>query len=205
MVNVHTGPDGSHRIGGASDYIQFGEAGQVGLVGAARVEQELAFSLDGIGRGSTAPTLTRLDNTVGYAFTIGDDGYMTLHIPLNWDDTASLEFALHVYIDEDYDITNGEVRFQGDWSAVPEDGTEAVDGATHTGTMDSGDIDIPSVVKAMFEIELGSIAAASLALHDTVFIKLSRVAVNDGTEATAEPVIVQAEYVWVANRLGELI
>ena len=194
---------GEAFIGDATNYTKITTDGEITLAGTARVEMENAFSLDGIGKGATAPTLVRLGNTMGYQFGIGDDGYMSFEIPLNWDTTTDISIKLHVYVNEDYDITAGEMRWQGTWSAVPETGAEAVDGATHTGTLDSGDVNISTTTKGLTEVKMGAIAAASLALHDTVFILVSRIAINAGTEVTEEPVVVHAEYEWIANKLGE--
>ena len=166
-------------------------------------EMEIAFPLDGIGKGATAPTITRLGNTIGWAFTIGDDGYLSFEVPVDWVTGENIEIVIHVYVNESYTVTSGEMRWQGLWSAVPEDGSEAVDGATHTGTMDSGDIDIPATAKGLLEIELGDITGANIAQHDVIFIKVSRIAINAGVEVTAEPVLVQAEYEYLSDRLGE--
>ena len=202
MPNVHDAGN-QRRIGLPGHYSSFAEDGLLGMAGTARVVQELAFSLDGIGKGATAPTLTRLGNTFGWAFTINDDGYMSFEAPLNWDSTTDIEIGIHIYVNEDFDITGAYSRWQGLWSAIPEDGSEAVDGATHTGTLDSGNVAISTIPKSLQEIELGDIAAASLAAHDSVCIKLSRIAVAAVMEVTAEPVVVHAEYEWTANRIGE--
>ena len=195
---------GGARFGTTANYLDISNNGTVALAGDARVKHEVAFPLDAIGRGATAPTLTRFGNTVGYAFTIGDDGYMSFEVPPDWDSSTNIEILLHVYTDEAYVTNSGELRFAANWAAIPEDGSEAVDGATHTGTLDSGDINLPATAKALLEIEIGEIAAASLAAHDVVCIKLSRVAVNDGNDSTAEPVVIGAEYEWTANKLGEV-
>ena len=86
---------------------------------------------------------------------------------------------------------------------IPEDGSEAVDGATHTGTLDSGDVNIPATAKGLQEITIGTIPAASLAAHDVVAIKLSRVALDAGNNPSPEPVLIQAEFEYIANKLGE--
>jgi len=208
---VDAGNDEVRQGDGDANYVSVGKTGVTTFVGTARVEKELTFSLDGIGKGATAPTLTRLDNTFGWAFGIGDDGYLSFEVPLDWDNTDTvlngIRIRIHVYVDEDYDITSGEMQWQGTWSSVPEDGSEAVDGATHTGTLDSGDINISTTAKGLTEVTVGTIAKESISKspHDQIFILLSRVAVDDGVEVSAEPVVVRAEYEWIANTLGETL
>ena len=188
----------------AGNYSIFLDDGILEMNGTARVEKEVAVSLDNIGKGATAPTLTRLGNTVGYAFTISDDGYMQFEVPADWDATTDIEILLHIYTNDAWVETSheAETQWQGLWACIPEDGTEAVDAATHTGTLDSGDIAIPTVTKALQEIELGTIAAASIAQHDIICVKLSRVALDGGTNPSQEPVLIHAEYEYTANRLG---
>ena len=178
---------------------------QTEVDGLFKKEMEISFPLDGIGRGATAPTITRLGNTIGWAFGIGDDGYMSFEVPLNWDGISNISVNLHMYVNEAYAFNNAETRWQATWSAVPEDGAEPVDGATHTGTLDSGDIDVPAVAKSLQEIPLGSIPLASLALHDTVFLLLSRIALVGGNDPAVPtpPIIVAAEYEWHTDSLGE--
>jgi len=166
---------------------------------------EIAFPLDGIGKGATAPTITRLGNTIGWAFTIGDDGYMSFEVPLSWDEDSDITIKLHVYVNDTYAASSGEVRWQGTYSCVPEDESEPVDGATHTGTLDSGDIDIPAVAKVLQEITLGAIPKADIACHDTIFILLSRIALVAGSDPGSEPVVVAAEYEWITDKLGEAL
>lgn len=194
---------GTWGDGGTTDYLKIASDGELTLYGTARVMKEVAFPLDGIGKGATAPTLTRLGNTIGYAFTIGDDGYIHFEIPDDWAATTPITIHLHIYTNETYAANSGETRWQGAWSAIPEDGTEPVDGATHTGTVDSGDVNIPAAAKGMQEIDMSAIAGASLAQHDTIAIKLSRVALVAGSNPTAEPVVISAEYEYYADKLGE--
>ena len=85
---------------------------------------------------------------------------------------------------------------------IIENGIEPVDGATNTGTLDSGDVPIQAVAKSLQEIELGTIPAGSLAAHDVIFILLKRIALVGGTNPANPPVVVGAEYEWKANKLG---
>ena len=186
-----------------SNYVDIDAQGRVTLYGDARVEHEVAFSLAGIGKGASAPTLVRLGNSVGWAFGISDDGYLSFEVPVSWDSSTGIKIMIHTYVNEAFAVAEGEMRWQGTWSAVPEDGLEPIDGATHTGTLDSGDVNVPAAAKGLLEVDVGVIAAGSLAEHDVVSILLSRIAVNDGNDVTAEPVITEAEYEWYANKHGE--
>jgi len=177
--------------------------GAFSLTGDARVQKEVVLSLDGIGKGATAPTLTRLASSIGYAFGIGDDGYMQIEVPADWAAGTGIEFYIHCYNTEAYATNSGEVQWQGIWYAVPEDGSEAIDGATHNGTLDSGDINLATTAKGLQEVEIGEISGASLAQHDVITILISRVAIDGGNNPTAgEPVIIQAEIEYTSDKLG---
>ena len=197
--------NGAMKIANIEDgnYVDIDAQGRVTLYGDARVEHEVAFSLAGIGKGASAPTLVRLGNSVGWAFGISDDGYLSFEVPVSWDSSTGIKIMIHTYVNEAFAVAEGEMRWQGTWSAVPEDGLEPIDGATHTGTLDSGDVNVPAAAKGLLEVDVGVIAAGSLAEHDVVSILLSRIAVNDGNDVTAEPVITEAEYEWYANKHGE--
>ena len=111
-------------------------------------------------------------------------------------------YTIRYYINEAYATANGETQWEVAWSACPSDASEAVDAPTHTGTIDSGDINIPATAKFLKEETLGTIAAASLATGDELGMTLKRVALDGGSNPTAEPVITCIGVVYTRNRLG---
>jgi hypothetical protein len=183
----------------------FGVGGKLTLSGSGRVIKEVSFPLFQVGAGATAPTLVRFGNAFGYAFAILDDGYLQLEVPSDYDDTSGITIFLRTAINETYALQNAEVRWQGTYSCVPDDESEAITGATHTGTLDSGDVNIPAIARGLQEVTLGTIPAADLALNDVIFILISRIALVGGVNPTAVPVVIQAGYEYRSNKLGEAI
>lgn len=188
-------------IGVNPDYLEVSATGQVTLHGDARVVQHLNLPLFGIGLGANAPTATRLGNTFGYAFTVGDDGYTSMELPADWDSTTALSFAMHVYTN----ATTGNIRFKADWTAVAENVDEAVDAPTHSGTMTGNDLAVSTTAKGMQEYTLGTIAAASLSADDQILLKIERIARSGGSDpgGGAEPVVMTVECEYTVNLLGE--
>jgi len=189
-------------VGGATNKALISSAGRLTLEGNGRVRKHISIPIDGLGAGGTAPTITRLGNTYGYAFTILDDGYVAFEVPSDWDSSTAIDLTLHIYTNEAFATRSGEVRFKIYWSAIGVNAGEAVDAPTHSGTATGADLNIDAVAKAMQEYEVGSIAAASLGVNDSVSLKLERIALTAGTNPTAEPVVIFMEYSYIANSLG---
>ncbi|MDO8618365.1 MAG: hypothetical protein Q7R49_00290 [Candidatus Daviesbacteria bacterium] len=181
-------------------------SGALSMTGSGRTYKHIAIPLTGIGQGATAPTLTRYGNTYGYAFAINDDGYIQFEVPHDWDSSTVLTIGFHYYNPEAYATNSGEVRFTATWSAISQDGSEAVGAATHTGTLDSGDINLEDVAYDHKHMAFGTIAAASLAAGDTVYILLKRVALVAGNNPTAgKPTITLVDCTYTSNSLGTAV
>ena len=127
---------------------------------------------------------------------------MNFEIPYDCDTSADIKIEIYWYIDEAYATNSGEVQWRAQWSACPADETEAIDAPTHTGTIDFGDQDIPATAKFLTEVS-GIIAAASIADADFVSMTIDRVALDGGSNPTADPVIVQIEVEYTMNKLGK--
>ena len=188
----------AHIGDAATNFAAFAADGELTLTGTARVTKHLVLGFAGIGLGATAPALTRLGNVIGYAFTVGDDGYFTTEVPPDWDSSTAVEVVLHNYTN----ATTGNIKFQATWSALPHGGTEAVDAPTHSGTLAPAQIAVPGTAKAFQEYSLGTIAAASLSDNDALFFLVSRVAKTSGSDPAQEPVLILIELLYTANKLG---
>jgi len=185
------------------NYLNVSDAGTVTLVGDARVWKEVQFYSSSFAPGASGATEVLLGNYDGWAFSINDEMVASLEIPDDWDAVTDLKLRLYWYIDEAYAANNGEVRWQIDWSACPSDGTEAVDAPTHTGTVDFGDMNIPAVAKRLVRTAQGTIPVASLTTGDLLGLKVKRVTLVDGNNPSAEPVAVNLEVEFIADKLGE--
>ena len=150
------------------------------------------------GSGATAPSQVIVGNYNGWSFGIGDDSVFNLELPHNMDSAENIEVHITWAINEAFATASAEVNFQVDWSLVNHDDTEPVNAPNHTGTVTSGDINIPTtlyhVVHTVFVI-----AAANVADLDTLGVTLSRIALVGGTGPTAEPVVIAAHVEFTTN------
>ena len=176
-------------------------SGAITLSAAGIVHKKFIISLDALGRGATAPALVRLGSFAGYEYDIGDDSHFSFEPPDDWQSGTDLLVKVYWYYNETYAANSGEVRWQGVYACVPDDASEAVDAPTHTGTINSGDINLPATAKALTDGTL-TIPAASIAAIDVIGILFSRVALGAGNNPVAKPTIIRVEVYYHANKLG---
>lgn len=143
-----------------------------------------------LSQGSVGPDFAVVGNYATVSFDISDDAVVSVDLPEDCNTAEDLEVHLHWAINEAYSAANGEIQWQVLWSATPHNGSEQLSGPTHTGTIDSGDINIPAVAYYYLDSTLGTIAAASIADGDCIGLHLSRVALDGGVDPTADPVVV---------------
>jgi hypothetical protein len=191
--------------GSDTNYTNISTSGVQTMVGNARVQCKKIISLDALGRGVTAPALVRLGNFAGYEYDIGDDSYFSFEPPEAWDSSTPILIKVYWYVDEAYVDHSAEVRWQGIYSCVPDNGTEAVDAPTHTGTVNTGDINVPAIAKALTTGTL-TIPAASIVADDVIGILFSRIALAGGTNPhSGKPTIVRVEIYYITNKLGKAL
>lgn len=182
------------------NYSNNDSSGILALHGSARRRRNLNLGINELAAGGMAPHLTRLANTFGYGFDIGEDGYVrAFEIPYDWDDSTDLELYIHFYVDEAYALNSGEVRWQINYTACKEDATEAVDGVS--ASLDTGDINIPATAKYLTEGFI-TLPHAQFEAHDTVFMSLTRIALTGGNNPAARPIVVSLEIEYIKNSLG---
>lgn len=190
------------RFGAASDYVDIAATGQIAMVGDSRVKNIVNLGIDGLASGGSAPSIVKLGNWYGYAFTIGDDGFVRpFEIPYDWDESTPVTVKIHWYINEAYAAHSGEVRWNATYTACAE-GTEVVDAVSTT--VDFGDVNIHAVAKTLMETTK-DIPASALAFDDVIAMQITRVGLSAGANPTAEPVIVGIELTYVSNKLGEAV
>jgi len=141
-----------------------------------------------LGKGSTAPTENIVGNYTVWAFSINDDAVITLELPHNIDTDEDIGIHLSWACNEAYATNTGEVQWQAAWSLTPHDSTESLAGPTHSGTAVSGDVNIPATAHTLTHTTL-TIAAANVAEEDTLGFTVKRIALDAGTNPTAEPVV----------------
>jgi len=193
------------KIGDGTNYAQIASDGEVTLVGTARVTKEIEIPLVGVSAGASGTTTAAIGNYVGESFDINDYVLADIEIPHDWDSTTDLTVKIYWAINEAYATNSGEVQWQIEWASTPSDETEALDAPTHTGTIDYGDQDIPATAKYLTKTAGATIAAASLAEGDYLGLKLSRIALDGGSNPTADPIAFRLEIEYTSNKLGETL
>ena len=202
-VSVVNGPSGN--IGDATNYTEIKTDGEINLHGTARVYKKKIIPVQDLSVGGTAPDQAILGNVLGYSYDINDDSVFSTELPNDWCSGTDVVISCDWYINEAYAAANGEVRWQAAWSALPHDSTEAVDAPTHSGSDNSGDINIPATAKYLTETAVETIPAASLSAGDEIGITFKRVALGDGANPTADPVVVNIYLKYTSDRLGEAL
>jgi len=191
---------GVTRFGNLTNYANFANDGELTLAGTARVTKHIYLNNAAFTKGGTAPTQLVLGNFNAWSFDIGDDAVMTRMIPPDWAVGTDLIIKVCWYIDEAY-ASDKEVQWRVDWSALPHDFTETVDSPTHSGQIDSGDINIHATAKRMGVSTIGTISGASLSAGDMLGFTLSRIDVTHD-DPTADPDIHHLIIEYTADKLG---
>ena len=193
------------QIGNDTNNVTVSAEGAVSLNGDARLDKELAYTAVNFDPGNQGPDQIIVGNYVGASYDIGDDSVMDFEIPYDWDSTTDLNFEIYWVINEAYATASGEIQWRMQWSACPVDESESIASPTHTGTMDFGDQNIPATAYHLTETNGQSIPAASLSVGDVIGVTFDRVGIDDGSDPTADPVVLRLELHYTANKLGEAI
>lgn len=196
---------GSSRTGdgGTTNYLDISTDGTLTLVGTAKVDKHLSIQNANLGKGNTAPTQVILDNYNGWEFDINDDSILDIELPHELDTSEDIIIHISWYVDEAYSVSNAEVQWQLDWSATPHDSTEPIDAPTHGGTIQTGDINIPAMAKSIHHVTNMVIDAGNITdTHDLIGVKISRIALNGGSNPFAKPTVVGVHLEYTADKLG---
>jgi len=196
--------DSAMRIGdgGASDYAEIKADGEIHLHGAARVKRQIRIANADLGKGTSAPTQGIIGNYTLWNYGINDDSVFTFYLPNDWAVGTDVVINIDWAINEAYTANSGEVKWEAAWSAAPHDGSEALDAPSDSGSLDTGDIDIPATAKTLTTNGL-TISGASLTAGDQVGVTLKRMALTDGSNPAAEPGVVDLNIEYTADKLGE--
>ncbi|MCP4597050.1 hypothetical protein [Neptuniibacter sp.] len=196
--------EGDAQIGDGTNQVNIASDGEITLSGTARVVKEAKVNIVSLAPGASGANQTSLGTYAGWAFGINDDMLTEFEIPFDWDSSTAIELKVYWAIDEAYgDAPNGEIQWEINWSACPTGATEAIDAPTHTGTIDFGDQNLPATAKYLTKTSGGTIASASLTAGDLIGFQVKRVALDGGTNPTAEPIAFHIEVEYTSNKLGE--
>ena len=186
------------RFGDGTNYANIASDGELTLVGTARVEKEFAVSLSDFNPGASGPTATLHGIFPTYEFTIGDDMHTSFEIPTDYASGTDITIEVYWAIDEAYATRSAEVQWSATWRAVQVG--ETVTGGS-TGTMDFGDVNIPATANTIVKTT-STISGVFLSPMDLVALNGARVALDGGTNPTAEPYIIDVRVEYIADKLG---
>ncbi|HUV66105.1 MAG TPA: hypothetical protein VMW24_19590, partial [Sedimentisphaerales bacterium] len=195
---------GVNLFGSATNNLSINSSGIVTAIGNARWEREKSFTSVSLAPGSTGPDQVIVGNYIGESYDIGDDSVLTFEVPEDWDESTAWTVKIYYAINEAYVTASGEVQWRIRWSACPFDTAETIAAPTHTGTCDFGDDNIPTAAYTPTTVS-STIAAASLAHGDIVGFTVDRIALDGGTNPTADPVLLRIELHYIADVLGEAL
>lgn len=205
QINPAEVGSGSLEIGDGTNYTEIKSDGEINLHGTARVKKEFDISITKLSPGGSGATTAQIGNYAGESFDINDDVVGSFEVPHDCDTSENLEFRVYWAIDEAYATNSGEVQWELDWSATSADETEALDSPTHTGTIDFGDQDIPATAKYLTRTSAGVLSSASLSDDDLVGFTVKRIALDGGSNPTADPIAFRVEVEYTSNKLGEAL
>ena len=188
--------------GESTNYAKFAADGELTLYGTARVTKRIVMAAADYGHGAVPPDSTVVGKYHVWSYDLNDDSVMSFELPPDWATGTDITISVDWAIDEAYAVDK-EIRWEVTWAATPHDGSEALDAPTHTGTLDPGDKDIPSVAKTLDRTLMGSIPNASLAVGDDIGITLKRIAIGAGDNPTADPFVIHLTIEYIADKLGE--
>jgi len=144
-----------------------------------------------LGKGTTAPTQRIIGNYTAWEFAIGDDAVMTIELDHTVDPGYDIGIHFTFAINEAYATNSGEVQFQVDYSLIKHDGAgDTLTSPTQSGTLTTGDINIPATAYEPKHVTNMVIPSSQYSRGDVIGLTLSRIAITDGNNPTADPAIV---------------
>lgn len=92
------------------------------------------------------------------------------------------------------------------WSGVSGDKLEGVGAPEHSGVLVTGDLDVGTVLYGNSKVAFPTkLLAINLHQQDLLGFKLTRIAINDGSNPAVNPVVLQVEMVATLDKLGEKV
>lgn len=143
-----------------------------------------------LGNGSSAPTQTIYNNFTAWRYALNDDSVITIELPHDLDATQDISMHIVWAINEAFATNSGEVQWQMDWSIIDAFGGDVVTSPPATGTVKTGDIDIPAVANTVVHTTNLTISASNFSSKNILGAKISRVALDGGSNPTANPQVI---------------
>ena len=181
----------------------FADNGKLTLSGTARVKNTIrVFTSQELQRGIVPPTPGSFGCFAYEEYTINDDSIINVHGNLRREANTDIEIEIGWACDETYATANGEIQWQIQWAVIPEDASVAIDNPTYSGTVVSGDLNIPAVARGLTHTAI-TIPGTNIGQNDEIGFILKRIDIDGGTDPTAEPGITCVRIIAINDKLGE--
>ena len=167
-----------------------------------KVYKSLIFANGDLATGNTAPASLKVGTCSCWSYDINDDSKITLKTPLDMDVTEDITVKIRWGINEAYATGSGEVQ----WNVLTyyEAVGQVLDAGDDQESDDTGDINIPATANTIVETDI-TLSASNITAGDTIGMKVSRIAIDGGSDPTADPYIISLELVYQSNYVGESI
>jgi hypothetical protein len=184
-------------IGDGTNYTEIKADGEINLHGTARVKKRIMLSCP---TGTTPPDEVITTYFTGWSFDIGDDARAQSNAPADWDPTTGIDIYIAWYIDESYATGNGEIQW--DVSAGNPASGESILTPTRSATAATGDINIPTTANTLVKTLALNVPYTALITDSIMGISVERIALTDGSDPTADPVVVGIILEYTSSKLG---
>lgn len=187
------------KAGTPVNYLEIAADGELTLAGTARVDKYMTIPAGSFRLGASAPDAGTQGTfaTLLFANNVTEEAYYNLHIPPDW--VAGTDLDLAVYW-APTDANAGTVAWEFDWEAVASESNETLGaGSTHVDMHD----DTQSLAWELLETAYGTIAGASLAVDDTIGIKLYRDHDDANDDYGTDAALIHLEIEYLSDKLGE--
>ena len=151
---------------------------------------------------SSIPPTSEITGYVDYEkYTIGDTSVFTDISDLRRIQYSNINVKILWVCLENYATNSGEVQWQVQWSTIAKDGGGTLAVPQYTGTVKSGDVNIPTNSGEIKETVI-SIPGTNIDRNNIIGFSLSRVALDGGNNPTVEPGIIEVLIEMAHDNLG---
>lgn len=168
-------------------------------------EDFTAFSTANLGKGTSAPVNVIVGNFNTWEFNINDDAVMNMKLSPDIDFTKNINVHVLWICGENYAANSGEVQWQLTWSSVHDNGTESLAAPTHSGTLVSGDINIPTSANHIKHTQNFTVSAGNLSFGDSFGMTLKRIAIDSGNNPVAKPRVINVHVTYAVRKFPQML
>ena len=163
-------------------------------------EGRIEIPIETLAAGAIPPAPVTTAPYRGYAYTVGDDSYFQFALPIDMMEetnpsTTPADTGIFIRwgCNETYAANTGSVRWQIAWETCSQN--SEVLAAGRAGRYQTNDIQVPTLARQVQETRVGDLMDQYIEVGDTIGVRLSRIATENGATPVQEPEIYA---VWVS-------